>query len=56
MNVPEKDSKFEIEDLPKIHAALQKAREARVPSRVIVDVADTGGILAIMLEMKKKFK
>ena len=57
MNSPElQHDKFEELDLPKILAALQKAREAKAPSRLIVDVADTGGIISVMLETKRRFK
>ena len=49
-------SKFEIEDLPKILAALKNAHEAKQSGKVVIDFAENGGVLAITLEMKRKFK
>lgn len=50
------DEKFEKDDLPKIHAAIERARQGGTPAKVIVDVSETGGIISILLESKKKFK
>jgi len=48
--------KFMAEDLPRIHAALERARTVKAASRVTIDVAENGGIISILLETKKKFK
>jgi hypothetical protein len=50
------DTKFEQEDLPKIHAALEIARKAKAPSKLTVDLAESGGVISVLLEIKKKFK
>jgi hypothetical protein len=57
MNTPEvQHDKFEELDLPKILAALQKARTAKSVGRVTIDFAENGGIVAIFREMKEKLK
>ena len=57
MNTPEvQHDKFEELDLPKILAALQKARMAKSAGRVTIDFADNGGVIAIFREMKEKLK
>jgi hypothetical protein len=50
------DVKFEQEDLPKIHAALSTARQAKASAKVTIDIADNGGVIAVHLETKRKFK
>lgn len=50
------EEKFIQEDLPKIHAALDRARAGKVPAKVTVEVSEGGGIISILLESKKKFK
>lgn len=50
------EEKFLEEDLPKIHAAVERARKARANSKVTIDVAENGGIISISLETKSKFK
>jgi hypothetical protein len=50
------DEKFMEEDLPKIHAAVERARRARANAKVIIDVAENGGIISISMETKSKFK
>lgn len=52
----EKPDKFESDDLPKILAALQSAKQAKAPSRLVIDIAENGGVLAVSLETKKRFK
>lgn len=56
MNTPEKPNKFEEVDLPKILAALHKAREAKCPGRVVVEFASTGGVLAIKRHLEENLK
>lgn len=57
MNLPDKQSdKFEEVDLPKIHAALQKARTAKAAGRVIVEFASNGGVIAVFREFKEQLK
>jgi len=57
MNSPElQHDKFEELDLPKILAALQKARMAKSAGRVTIDFADNGGVISIFREMKEKLK
>lgn len=53
---PDKDQKFMQEDLPKILDAIKDARESRRPSRVTIEVTDTGGINSVQVESKKKYK
>lgn len=50
------NNKFETEDLPKILAALKRARDGGFPTRVTVDFARDGGVIAILLEPKIKIK
>lgn len=54
--VEKQEDKFEQVDLPKILAALHKARAAKLSGRVTVDFADNGGVLTIQLELKQRFK
>lgn len=54
--IPQVEDKFELLDLPKILAALHKARTAKAAGRVTVDFSDNGGVLAIFREMKEKIK
>ena len=54
--ISEPQSKFENEDLPKIHAALYSAITAKAQSVVCVHIAENGGVVAITQETKKKFK
>lgn len=50
------DSKFEKEDLPKIHAALKNAQDAKQKATVTVVFSDNGGVVDILLEVKKRYK
>lgn len=52
----EKETRFESEDLPKILAALQKARLAKAAGRVTVEFSETGGVIGISREAKEKIK
>ncbi len=57
MNLPDKQNdKFISDDLPKIHAALEKARTAKAAGRVIVEFSDNGGVLGIKREFTEKIK
>lgn len=48
--------KFEEEDLPKILAALQRARDFKSPGRVTVEFSGDGGVIAIVVEPKIRVK
>ena len=50
------DEKFEKEDLPKILAALKNAHDSKQKASVTVNFADNGGVVDILLEIKKRFK
>ena len=50
--VPQQSDKFEEVDLPKILAALHKARTARANGRVIVEFAEIGGVISVFREFK----
>lgn len=50
------NNKFENEDLPKILAALKRAKDGGSPARVTVDFSKDGGVVAILLEPKIKIK
>lgn len=50
------EKKFEENDLPKILLALQKARDAKSPSKVTVDFSADGGVIGILFEPKIKIK
>ena len=54
--VPQQSDKFEEVDLPKILAALHKARTARANGRVIVEFAENGGVISVFRELKEKVK
>lgn len=48
--------KFEKEDLPVILATLKRALEAKMPSRLMIDISKEGGVIGIILESKMKVK
>lgn len=48
--------KFEREDLPKILAALHKAKHASAPGTVTVSFAADGGVISVTRELKEKIK
>ena len=50
------DKKFEEVDLPKVLAALHCARELKQTARVIIEFTPDGGVNAIQMESKRKFK
>jgi hypothetical protein len=50
------DEKFEKEDLPKILAALKNAHDAKQKASVTVNFSENGGVIDILLEIKKRFK
>lgn len=54
--ISQPDTKFEREELPRILAALKNAHDAKMKSRVTIDFAENGGVVAVGLEMKKSFK
>lgn len=56
MSFEEKRDKFQEEDLPRILAALQNARTAKAAGSVRVEFGDNGGVIAIMQEIKRKYK
>jgi hypothetical protein len=51
-----KEVKFEIDDLPKILAALHQARQSNAKATVKVEFDACGGVIAIDLETKRKIK
>ena len=50
------EEKFLAEDLPIIHAAVDRARRAKAPAKVTIEVASSGGIIGVNLEIKEKLK
>jgi hypothetical protein len=52
----EATEKFEKDDLPKILAALKNAHDAKQKATVTVVFSDNGGVVDILLEIKKRFK
>jgi hypothetical protein len=54
--VSDKPSKVETEDIPRILAAVKTAVDSRQTCRIVIDVAENGGVIGIQLESKKKFK
>ncbi len=50
------DEKFEAEDLPRILAALKNAKDAKQKATVTVVFSENGGVVDILLEIKKRFK
>ena len=50
------ESKVEIEDVPKILAAIQSAIESKKKWTLTVKGADNGGIIDIHLVLEKSFK
>ena len=49
-------SKIEVEDIPKILAAIQSAVESKKKWTLTVKGADNGGIIDIHLVLEKSFK
>lgn len=57
MELPQKnDTKFESVDLPKILAALHRARLSKAAGRVTVEFAASGGVIAIKRSMEENLK
>ena len=54
--MPEEKTKFEAEDLPKILAALKNAHDSKQKASVTVTFSDNGGVVDILLEIKRRFK
>lgn len=50
------EEKFEREDLPRIHAALQVARERKEACSIKIDISENGGVISVVLEAKRRFK
>jgi len=52
----EKQSKFEMEDVPLILATLKRAHDAGKFSRLTVDFNKDGGVVSVQLETRDKVK
>jgi hypothetical protein len=50
------NERFEKEDLPKILAALKTAKDAGAAATVTVEFAQDGGVIAVVQNIKRKFK
>ena len=55
-NTPSKADKFMDVDMPKILNAIQDGHKRGEPCAVIVQFAENGGVIAVNLEAKKKYK
>ena len=55
-NTPSKADKFMDVDMPKILNAIQDGHKRGEPCSVIVQFAENGGVIAVNLEAKKKYK
>ena len=54
--MPETKSKVELEDIPKILAAIQTAIESKKQWTLTVKGSDNGGIIDIRLVLEKSYK